>query len=384
MKRSRRGNVAPFLAMEMARDAGLMAAEGRRVFRLDVGQPGFPAPASVRRAAALALDQNTLGYTEAMGLPRLRAGLAARYQAKYGLSIDPARFIITTGSSAGFVLAFLALFDEGARIGLATPGYPPYRHILTALGLKPVEMQTRIETGFQPTPNDLAEAGPIDGLILASPANPTGSMIPPDALRSLCEVTRASGTRLISDEIYHGLSHGTEEACALRFDPDAIILSSFSKFFAMTGWRIGWMIVPDALIGSVERLQQNLFICAPSLSQHAALAALEPEAEAEAEVYRIAYRCNRDKLVAALTRLGFGPIAPADGAFYIYAGVEAFGRSATDLAQDWLARYGLAVTPGTDFDAVRGEGFIRFSYAASEADVEGAIKALEHWSGGAN
>lgn len=366
--------------MQMARRAGQLAADGKVVYRLDVGQPGFAAPACVRRAAADALENDRLGYTEARGLIALRRALADQYHVRYGLHLDPARIVITTGSSAGFVLAFLALFNPGARVGLACPGYPPYRNILSALDLDPVDMLTRLEDGFQPTQADIEQAGPLDGLILASPANPTGAMIAPEALAALCRLCKDRGTSVISDEIYHGLTYGPEQTTALAFDEDAIILSSFSKYYAMTGWRIGWMVVPEALVEPIERLQQNLFISAPAISQRAALAALSPEAEAEAEGYREVYRANRDRLLAALVDLGFGPIVPADGAFYIYAGVAGFGAGASALAEEWLLTYGIAVTPGIDFDPYRGEGFIRFSYAATPADVDGAIAALGRWA----
>lgn len=379
LKSSRRGRIAPFIVMEVMAAANARAAEGFDVVHLEVGQPSTAAPAQVIAAAREALGADRLGYTEAFGLPALRQAIAAHYRGRYGVEVPPARIAVTTGSSGAFVLAFLAAFDEGDRVAFAAPGYPGYRNILAALGIEPVALPAEREHGFQPTVQMLsALARPPDGLIVASPANPTGSMLAPGAGRELIAWCRSNGVRVISDEIYHGITYGPEAETLVALDPTAIVINSFSKYYSMTGWRLGWMVVPEDLLRASECLAQNLFISPPTLSQCAALGAFECHDELEANVRR--YRENRAVLLDALPRCGFGPLAPADGAFYIYAGIEGFGTPSPALAREILERAGVAVTPGVDFDPARGEQFIRFSYAGSTDEMHEAVRRLDAWA----
>lgn len=374
MRTSRRGQVDPFIVMDVMEAARAAEAAGRRIVHMEVGQPGTPAPAAARAALARAMAEGPLGYTVALGLPALRARIAALYAEWYGLELDPARVVVTAGSSGAFILAFTALFDAGARVGLALPGYPSYRHILTALDLRPVGLPAAAANGFRPVPEDLEAAGPLEGLILASPANPTGAMLDRAALAALLAAARARGLTVISDEIYHGLHHGQRAVSALEIDDDAVVINSFSKYFSMTGWRIGWMVVPEALIRTIERLQQNLFICPPHASQVAALAALEAREELEAN--RAVYAENRRLLLQALPAMGLARFAPPDGAFYLYVDVGHLTDDSRRLAAEILDQAGVAVTPGLDFDPARGGRTLRLSYAGSTADIREGIARL--------
>ncbi len=379
LKVSRRGRISPFIVMDVMAAANARAADGHDVIHLEVGQPSSGAPDGVLAAAGRALAADRLGYTEAFGLAALRRRIAEAYRADYGIVVDPARIAVTTGSSGAFVLAFLAAFDVGDRVAFAAPGYPGYRNILSALGIETVALPAAREDGFQPTVALLeALEAPPDGLIIASPANPTGSMIAPDTLRAVLAWCRAHGVRIVSDEIYHGITYGraAETLCAL--DPDAVVINSFSKYYSMTGWRVGWMVVPDDLLRAVECLAQNLFISPPTLSQHAGLAVLGCRAALADNVRR--YAENRAILLDGLPVCGFGPLAPADGAFYIYAGTEAFGTDSAGLAREILESAGVAVTPGIDFDPEDGGRFIRFSYAGSSAEMREAVRRLEAWA----
>jgi aspartate/methionine/tyrosine aminotransferase len=378
LKVARRGAVPPFIAMEVLRDANERAARGENVLHLEVGQPSTGAPRAVIEAAKRALDSDQIGYTEALGIPPLRQRIARHYRDMYGVSVDPERVIATTGSSGAFLLSFLAAFDPGDRVALAAPGYPAYRNILVALGITPVNLLTGVETRFQPTPALLDQiGGPIDGLIVASPSNPAGTMIDAESFRRLYDYCRGRQIRLMSDEIYHGITYGMKPTTALALGEDAIVINSFSKYFSMTGWRIGWMIAPSDLLRPIECLAQNLFISPPTLPQIAALAAFDCGDELEANVRR--YAENRALLLAQLPRAGFDRLAPADGAFYIYADVSPLTNDSDEFCRRMLADTGVAATPGLDFDAERGHQFIRFSFAGSGADIAAAADRLLEW-----
>ena len=372
-----RSRIDSFIVMDVMRAAAERERAGARIIHMEVGQPATPAPRAARLAAARALETDTLGYTLALGRPELREKIAGLYRHWYGLSVDPERVIVTTGSSGAFVLAFLALFDAGARIGLANPGYPCYRHILTALDCRSVLIETGPETRWMPDVPLIESAGALDGLLLASPANPTGTMLTPERLGDIARHCARRGVAFISDEIYHGLTYGPPAATALQFSDEAIVINSFSKYFSMTGWRIGWMIVPERLVRVVERLAQNLFIAAPAISQAAALGAFDGFEELEAN--KRVYGTNRDLLLNELPRAGFGAIAPADGAFYLYADVSGLTEDSPALARRILDEAGVAVTPGADFDTARGSRFLRFSYSGSTADMVEAAHRLISW-----
>jgi len=378
LKVARRGAVPPFIAMEVLRDANERAARGENILHLEVGQPSTSAPRGVIEAAKRALDRDQLGYTEALGIAPLRQRIARHYRDMHGISVDPARVVVTTGSSGAFLLSFLAAFDPGDRVALAAPGYPAYRNILVALGITPVNLPTDADTRFQPTPALLDRIeGRIDGLIVASPSNPAGTMIDADSLRRLYDYCRARQVRLVSDEIYHGITYGMKPTTALALGDDAIVINSFSKYFSMTGWRIGWMIAPTDLLRPIECLAQNLFISPPTLPQIAASAAFDCGDELEANVRR--YAENRALLLRQLPRAGFDRLAPADGAFYIYADVSRLTNDSEEFCRRMLAEAGVAATPGLDFDAERGHQFIRFSFAGSAADIATAAERLLEW-----
>ncbi|MFV3077095.1 aminotransferase class I/II-fold pyridoxal phosphate-dependent enzyme [Niveispirillum fermenti] len=367
--------------MEVMRAANERAAAGGDVLHLEIGQPGTPAPRGVIAAAHAALDADRIAYTEAFGIPSLREAIARWYRDRHGVSVGPERIAVTTGSSAGFLLGFLAAFEPGDRVALAAPGYPAYRNILRALDLVPVEIPTGPETRFQPTPALLAALDrPVKGLIVASPSNPAGTMLSPDALRDLARWCEENGVRLISDEIYHGIEFtGLRAQTALAFSDRALVINSFSKYFSMTGWRLGWMVVPPELVRAAECLAQNLFISAPTLSQRAAVAAFDCVEEADGHVAR--YRRSRELLLNELPRAGFDDLAPADGAFYVYADVSRLTDDSEAFCKRILAETGVAITPGLDFDTARGHRFLRISFAAAEAEVAEAARRLVAWSG---
>lgn len=378
LKISGRGQIDPFIVMDVMREANALDAAGEDIVHLEVGQPGTSAPARVRDAAIAALNADRLGYTDALGIPALRDRLAMHYSDFYGVSVDPARIVITTGSSGAFLLAFLAAFDVGDRVALAAPGYPAYRNILTALGIEPVIVETRLEDRFQPTLELLARVeGRLDGLIVASPSNPTGTMIGAAEMAGLTGYCRENGIRFVSDEIYHGITYGHESVTALEHDPEAVIINSFSKYFSMTGWRLGWMIVPPEMTRSIECLAQNLFISPPTLSQHAAMAAFDSQEELQSNIAR--YARNRDVLLAELPRAGFDRLAPADGAFYIYADVGHMTNDSAEFCRRMLTEAQVAATPGLDFDPYRGNTYVRFSFAGSEDDMTRAVERLRRW-----
>ena len=380
LKRAARGAVPPFIVMDVMRAAHERAAAGEDIVHLEIGQPATPAPRAVRDAARAVLERDPLGYTDATGIRDLRLGIARHYRDRYGIDADPARIVVTTGSSGGFVLAFLAAFDPGDRVALAEPGYPAYRNILSALGIEAVCIETGPETRFQPTPALLDAEARLDGLIVASPANPTGTMLDRAALGGLADYCAERGIRLVSDEIYHGIAYEGAADTALRFTDHAVIVNSFSKYYSMTGWRIGWMVVPEDLGRAVECLAQNLFISAPTLAQHAALAAFDCADELDANVAR--YAENRAILLAGLPPIGFARLAPAYGAFYLYADIGAFGMDSRELSRRLLAEAGVAVAPGLDFDRRRGGGYVRLSFAGPQHDMREALSRLECWVAG--
>ncbi len=373
--------ISSFVAMDMMREANRLAAAGRSIVHLETGQPSTGAPALVREAAVHAIGADTLGYTEALGLPALRSRIARHYGERYGLDIDPARIVATTGSSAGLMLAFLALTAPGGRVGMARPSYPCYRNIAVALGMEPVEISCRAEDGFQPTAAVLDGLnGPLDLLLVASPANPTGVVLPEQRLAEIAGWCRSAGVPLVADEVYHGLTYAGPATTALAVDPDAIVLNGFSKYYSMTGWRLGWMIVPEPRLRQIECLAQNLYIAPPSVSQHAAIAAFE--ATEELETNRARYAVNRRILLEGLARIGLEVPASPDGAFYIYARLPADCPDSTDIAHRWLNEAGVAVTPGIDFDTVDGQRFVRLGYAGATDDIAEAVVRLERWRAG--
>jgi len=379
---SKRGQIPPFFVMEVMRAAAEREAAGLEVLHMEVGQPSSGAPKGVVQAAATAVvGADPLGYTGALGIPPLRAAIAKWYRDRYDVEVPEGRVVVTTGSSGAFQLGFLAAFDPGDRVAMASPSYPAYRHTLTAAGVIPVELPTGPEHRFQPT-IELLEAldEPVQGLIVASPANPTGTMLSREELTALSDWCRANGVRMVSDEIYHGLTYGTDAVTAAEVNDQALVVNSFSKYFSMTGWRLGWMIVPDDLLRSVECLAQNLFISAPTLSQVSAVAAFDCREELDGHVAR--YARNRALLLEELPKAGFSKMAPADGAFYIYADVSDMTDDSEALAKRILEETGIACTPGIDFDTARGRRFLRFSFAGSEATIAEAARRLIAWRAG--
>ncbi|MFC5738387.1 pyridoxal phosphate-dependent aminotransferase [Sinirhodobacter huangdaonensis] len=372
MRFSTRGQVDPFIVMDVMEAARAAEAAGRRIIHMEVGQPSTPAPAAARKALAAALDENPLGYTVALGLPELRAGIAALYARWYGVDLDPGRVIVTAGSSGAFLLAFSALFDAGDRVALGEPGYPSYRQILRAMSVTPVGMPTRPENRYQPVPADLPEN--VQGLIVASPGNPSGTMLGKPELAALMQAAAARDIAFVSDEIYHGLDYEGRAVSALEVSDEAYVINSFSKYFSMTGWRVGWMVVPEDHVRTVERLAQNMFICPPHASQVAALAALGAIDELEAN--RAVYAANRRLMLDGLPKAGFTKIAPPDGAFYIYADVSDLTDDSRAFAAEILDKAGVAVTPGLDFDPARGHRTLRFSYAQGTAEIEEGLARL--------
>jgi aspartate/methionine/tyrosine aminotransferase len=378
LKVAGRGLVPPFIVMEVMRAANARQAAGGDVLHLEVGQPSSAAPARVIEAARAALSSDVIGYTEALGIPPLRRRIAAHYEENYGVTVDAGRIVVTTGSSGAFLLAFLAAFDAGDRVALAAPGYPAYRNILSALGVEPVSLPAGPATRFQPSPELLDRVeGPLHGLIVASPANPTGTMLDRAELARLAAYCAGRGIRLVSDEIYHGITYGPAATTALAVTDQAVVINSFSKYFSMTGWRLGWMVLPEDLLRPVECLSQNLFISPPTLSQHAAIAAFACRDELDANVAR--YARNRAVLLEELPKAGLNDLAPADGAFYVYANVARFTNDSEAFCKRMLAETGVAATPGIDFDPARGHTSLRFSFAGATADMVEAARRIKGW-----
>jgi aspartate/methionine/tyrosine aminotransferase len=377
---SARSAVPPFMVMDVVAAAARLEAQGRRIIHMEVGQPAAGAPATAIAAARSALSTARLGYTETLGTASLRARIARAYGEWHGIDIDPARIVVTTGSSAGFILAFLAAFEAGDRVALALPGYPPYRHILTALGCEPVGIETSAASRWSMTGEALLaehRSKPLKGIVVGSPANPSGTMMTAAALTELIRCAQEAGIVVISDEIYHGLDYAFAAECAARISRDAIIVNSFSKYFCMTGWRIGWMVVPPALVRAVERLQQNLAISVPTLSQIAAEAAFE--GREELEQVRRGYEENRRLLLEGLPRVGFDSFLPADGAFYLYTDVSRFSTDSFAFATRMLEEAGVATTPGVDFDPLHGRSFLRLCYAGGRDEMREAVERIGNW-----
>ncbi|WP_422072957.1 pyridoxal phosphate-dependent aminotransferase [Tranquillimonas rosea] len=373
MRQSARSQIDPFIVMDVMESARAAEEAGRDIVHMEVGQPGTPAPLGARRALTDAMGQGSLGYTVALGLPELRARIAQLYADWYGIEVDPARIVVTAGASGAFVLAFTALFEAGDKVALGLPGYPSYRQILRAMSLDPVGICTAEANRYQPVPSDLPDD--IAGLIVASPANPSGTMLDKAAMAALADTAQARGAALISDEIYHGIEYERRAVSALEVTDDVYVVNSFSKYFSMTGWRIGWMVVPPDHVRTVERLAQNMFICPPHASQVAALAALDCKDELEANL--AVYAENRRLMLEGLPKAGFDRIAPPDGAFYVYADVSHLTDDSLAFAEEILEEAGVSVTPGLDFDPERGGTMLRFSYARSTEDIAEGLRRLE-------
>jgi len=374
MRNSRRGAVDPFIVMDVMEAARQAEADGRRIVHMEVGQPGTAAPKGAQAALAEAMGDDALGYTVALGLPALRARIAQLYGDWYGVDLDPARVVVTSGSSGAFLLAFTALFDASDRVAIGAPGYPSYRQILKALSLQPIDVPSAPENRLQPVPDDL-RAMDFEGLMVASPANPTGTMLDRSAMGALIDLCREKNAAFISDEIYHGIEYEAKAVTALELTDDCYVINSFSKYFSMTGWRVGWMVVPQDHVRKVERLAQNMFICAPHASQVAALAAMECHEELEANM--AVYRANRQLMIEGLPKAGFDKFAPPDGAFYFYVDVSDYTDDSRAFARRILDEAGVAVTPGLDFDPVRGATTLRFSYARATEDIAEGLARLE-------
>ncbi len=378
MKPSLRSDVPPFYVMEVMRAAEAREQAGGRVLHLEVGQPSTPAPAGVVAAAHRALDQDRLGYTGAAGIPPLRGRIARWYHERYGLDVEPDRVVVTTGASGSCVLTFLAAFDPGQRVGVLDPGYPCYRNDLLAFGIDVVSIPVGPDTSFRPTADvldrALAAAGGLDGLVVASPSNPTGTVLHDDDLAALVAWCEGNGVRLVADEIYHGITYGGPAPTVLAHTDDVIVLNSFSKYFSMTGWRLGWVVAPPPVAEAVERLAQSLTVAPPTLSQLAAVAAFDCTPELEANVER--YRTNRAIVLDGLPAAGIDRLAPADGAFYVWAETSHLNPDSQELCRTWLDDLGIAATPGLDFDPARGHRYVRFSYAGASDDLTEAMALL--------
>lgn len=370
--------IDPFYVMEVVAAAQRHEQAGNAVFHLEVGQPSTGAPRGAIEAAHRLLDSDPLGYTTSRGIPELPPAIANHIGKQYDFDVDPSRIAITQGASGAFVLTLLAAFEPGARVAVTTPGYPCYRNMLTALHMTPVPIHVDASTRFQPTVELLEAAGPLDGVIVASPSNPTGTVLHPDELGALCAWCDDHNVRLISDEIYHGLTYDdTKTITASSLSDTAIVINSFSKYFSMTGWRIGWTVLPEDLATRVDRLAQNLVICPTALSQHVALAALDCGDELDGHVER--YATNRRILLDGLPKAGMTELAPADGAFYVWARTDHLAADSGDLTAGWLRELGVAATPGIDFHPTEGRRFVRFSFCGTPETIRGAIDSLVTW-----
>ncbi|MBA33435.1 MAG: 1-aminocyclopropane-1-carboxylate deaminase [Candidatus Pelagibacter sp.] len=376
MKSSKRSKVDPFIVMDVMEAARKAESKGKHIIHMEVGQPGTPAPKHAKNNLLKELDNNNLGYTVTLGLPELRDRISKLYGEWYNLDLDPNRIVITTGSSGAFILSFASLFDAGARVGIGSPGYPSYRQILKSQSLVPVDIETKIENKFQPTSQDIKNNN-LDGLLVASPANPTGSMLDKSSFEELINISLENNVSFISDEIYHGIQYEFNATSALEISNNCYVINSFSKYFSMTGWRIGWMVVPKEHVRQVERLAQNLFICPPHVSQVTALSALDAKEELTSNFN--VYKKNREILLKELPEAGFKTFSPPDGAFYIYVDISKFSNDSYKFCSDILNQAGVAITPGLDFDQKRGNSTIRFSYARSTKDIVEGAKRIKNF-----
>ncbi|MGH1465469.1 MAG: pyridoxal phosphate-dependent aminotransferase [Cognatishimia sp.] len=373
MRNSSRSQVDPFIVMDVMEAARQAEAAGRHIIHMEVGQPGTPAPKKARQYLADTMQDDALGYTVALGLPALRKRISQLYGDWYNVDLDPNRVVVTSGSSAAFLLSFTALFEAGDTVAIGAPGYPSYRQILKALSLNPLDLPAAPENRLQPVPADFSDLD-IQGLLVASPANPTGTMLDRPTMSTLIDACHAKGAAFISDEIYHGIEYEAKAVTALEITNDCYVINSFSKYFSMTGWRVGWMVVPDSHVRNIERLAQNMFICPPHASQVTALAAMDCTDELQANM--AVYTENRRLMLQGLPKAGFPKFAPPDGAFYVYADVSDFTNDSRAFAAEILEQAGVAVTPGLDFDPVRGAGTLRFSYARSTSDITEGLERL--------
>ncbi len=377
---SMRSNIAPFRVMEVFDAAERRAATGAEVVRLEVGQPLTAAPKGVIERAHQVLDTDRLGYASTHGVPELRQEIAAHYLDWYGVDLDPHRVIVTVGASGGFTLAFLAAFDHGDRVALTIPGYPCYRNALEALGAEVVPLMTTLEDNFQPTVEMLEAAqadGALDGLVITSPSNPTGTMLDDDTLAEILAWCEANDVAVVSDEIYHGLTYGTPATTALSHSDEVLVVNSFSKYFSMTGWRLGWLVAPEPLVAPIVRFAANLLLGPQTLSQMAGIAAFDCHDELQGHLVR--YSHNRQILLDGLRAAGFNKLAPAEGAFYVYVDISDIADSSTELCAQWLAEIGIAATPGTDFDPFNGEQYVRFSFCGATTDIQRGVELLTRW-----
>ncbi len=372
-----RGAIDPFIVMEVMKAAAEREAGGGDVLHMEVGQPSTAAPKAVIAAAQKALAEDRIGYTDALGIPSLREAISGHYRDYYGVNVPSERVVVTTGSSGAFLLTFLSAFDVGDRVAMAIPGYPAYRNILSALAIEPVLLETGPESRFQPTAEMIEACGPVDGVLVASPANPTGTMLDHRMMEELSTYCAGKGIRLIVDEIYHGITYGGRAETAVSHNTDIVVINSFSKYFSMTGWRLGWMVVPPDLARAVECLAQNMFISPPGLSQQAAVAAFSQYEEMDRNVAR--YSRNRSVLLEELPKAGLDKLAPCDGAFYIYADVTRFTNDSPEFCSRMLHDIGVAATPGLDFDPVHGHQYVRFSFAGSTDHMVEAAKRIQTW-----
>ncbi|WP_279098747.1 pyridoxal phosphate-dependent aminotransferase [Bartonella apis] len=375
---SRRSNVDPFFAMDVLAAANKKMKAGEPVISMAIGQPAAPCPAQVLEAAGRALKDGHIGYTDSLGLAALREKIAAYYEEHHKLSVSPERVAVTTGSSAAFNLAFLAFFDVGDRVAITRPGYPAYRHIMKALGLEVVE----IDTGGSGLPDlrmleETQSHSPLKGILFASPSNPTGASLKPEELKNIIEFCHDYNITVIADEIYHRLNFSAPDVTALSFSDDVTVINSFSKYYCMTGWRVGWMVLPENAVRSVERISQNLYISAPELSQIAAISAFD--ATSELEKIKDSYRINREHLTKTLPALGLKLLAPMDGAFYAYCDISKFSNDSTEFARKMLEETNVAATPGIDFDTLEGKRTMRFSYAGAPKAIDEALVRLDKW-----
>ena len=373
MKKSKRSNVDPFIVMDVMEAARKAEQAGKKIIHMEVGQPGTPAPKLANEYITKEIKNNNLGYTVTLGLPQLRSRISKLYGDWYNIDLNPERVIITTGSSGGFILSFATLFDVGERVGIGSPGYPSYRQILKAQNLVPVDIETKLQNKYQPTSEDI-KTNNLNGVLVASPANPTGSMLDKSSLTKLIECSKEHNVSFISDEIYHGIEYESKAVSALEITDDCYVINSFSKYFSMTGWRIGWMVVPEDHIRQVERLSQNLFICPPHVSQLTALAAMDADKELNRNVD--VYKKNREILLDELPKAGLEKFSPPDGAFYIYVDISKYSNDSLNFCKEVLDKVGVAITPGLDFDQKRGNSTIRFSYARSTADIIEGMKRM--------